>query len=240
MVGHAIIVSRLEKLRVLANLEFFLFQKNGTYSYKKSMLMNAAGYRRTNMLLVLVLMCLTGLYAQRMKMAETAFPGVQRFSLEGVNASTPFVSLDSAALTVFVFLSPECPLCKNYSLVLNALTKQFSNDVAFYGIVPGRAYSKSDVQKFIDDYTIRFPVWIDVQKELSSYVRATVTPEVVLLTKTGHLVYRGAIDDWVQALGQKKAKAQKHYLEEAISRRLQKKEVPVKQTTPIGCLINEF
>jgi hypothetical protein len=202
--------------------------------------MNAAGYRKTNMLLGLLLICFTGLRAQPLGMAETAFPTVQRFSMEKVNANKPFVSLDSATLNVFVFLSPECPLCKNYSLVLNRLTKKFSKEVAFYGIVPGRTYSKEDVQQFINEYTISFPVWIDLQKALSSYLKATVTPEVVMLTKTGQLVYRGAIDDWVQALGQKKAKAQKHYLEDAISRRLQKKEVPVKQTTPIGCLINEF
>jgi hypothetical protein len=54
------------------------------------------------------------------------------------------------------------------------------------------------------NYKLEIPVWIDLKKELSNYLQATVTPEVVLLNKKGELIYRGAIDDWVEKLGQKK------------------------------------
>jgi thioredoxin-related protein len=170
--------------------------------------------------------------------SPTAYP-LKKIALQN-NGKKGYIQVDQTPLTVLVFLSPECPLCKNYSLVLNTLHETFSSEVQFYGIVPGRTYSQKDVQRYVNDYKISFPVWIDREKQLSTVVRASVTPEVILLNKSGRLVYRGAIDDWVQALGQKKVKPQQHYLEEAITGYLQNKQVLVKQTSPIGCLINEF
>jgi thiol-disulfide isomerase/thioredoxin len=156
---------------------------------------------------------------------------------KGKNA---YIETDKTPISLLVFLSPECPLCKNYSLVLNTLYQKYNDSIRFYGIVPGRTYSEEEIQRFVDDYKIQFPVYTDLQKKLSNRVNATTTPEVVLLNQAGNIVYRGAIDDWVQALGQKKAKPEQHFLEDAVTQYLQNKPVSIKQTTPIGCLINEF
>ncbi|HET7897019.1 MAG TPA: redoxin family protein, partial [Flavisolibacter sp.] len=163
-----------------------------------------------------MLCCFTSLHAQEYGAIDAGYPKVQHIAVKASGTDT-FVRIDSATLQVFVFLSPECPLCKNYSLVLNTLQKKFGKKVQFAGIVPGRTYTDEDVQQFVKDYKVQFPVYIDLQKELSNYVKATTTPEVVLLNKSGGLVYRGAIDDWVQALGQNKAKPKQRYLEDAIS-----------------------
>ena len=170
--------------------------------------------------------------------ASAAKP-LQQIPLRAGSKKT-FIETDRSPLTAVVFLSPECPLCKNYSLTLNQLTKKHGSTVRFYGVVPGKTYSPEAVRQFVDDYKISFPVLIDSQKEFSTRVEATVTPEVVVFRQSGDVVYRGAIDDWVQALGKKKQKPEQHYLEDAIARYLQNKEVLVKQTRPIGCLINEF
>ena len=61
-----------------------------------------------------------------------------------------------------------------------------------------------------------------------------------MVNKSGKLIYRGAIDDWIEELGQKKIKAQQHYLQNAIIQYLQKEDIQLKQTRPVGCLINEF
>lgn len=189
---------------------------------------------------MLLLFSAASIKAQDVSYGPESFVDVQRMPLKKLNDSNTFVRFDTTPLHLFVFLSPECPLCKNYSLVLNTLQEKFSSNVRFYGIVPGRTYTEDEIQRFVDEYKIQFPVLQDRQKSLSNYVRATTTPEIVLLNQSGGLVYRGAIDDWVQALGQKKAKPQQHYLENAIIQYLEKKEVLVKQTKPIGCLINEF
>jgi thiol-disulfide isomerase/thioredoxin len=146
----------------------------------------------------------------------------------------------SSPLSVFVLLSPECPLCKNYSTVLNKINGQFSGDLSVYGIVPGKAYSAKEISKFIKDYKINFPVYVDSKKELTTYIEGTVTPEVILMNQQGEVIYRGAIDDWVSDLGKKKLIVSNEYLKTAIKQYLQNQTVSIKTVEPIGCLINEF
>ena len=146
----------------------------------------------------------------------------------------------SSPLNLFVLLSPECPLCKNYSTVLNKIREQFSNDVSVYGIVPGRTYSVKLVKEFAKDYKISFPIYIDPKKELTAYIKGKVTPEVILLNKSGDVIYRGAIDDWVSELGKKKLVVSNQYLKAAIEEYLQNRTISIKNVEPKGCLINEF
>jgi thiol-disulfide isomerase/thioredoxin len=146
----------------------------------------------------------------------------------------------SSPLSVFVLLSPECPLCKNYSTVLNKINGQFSGDLSVYGIVPGKAYSAKEISKFIKDYKINFPVYVDPKKELTTYIEGTVTPEVILMNQQGEVIYRGAIDDWVSDLGKKKLVVSNEYLKTAIKQYLQNQTVSIKSVEPLRCLINEF
>jgi len=146
----------------------------------------------------------------------------------------------TSPLTLFVLLSPECPLCKNYSAVLNKIKVQFSTELGVYGIVPGKAYSIKDVNEFVKDYKINFPIYIDSKKELTTYMGGKVTPEVILMTKQGDVIYRGAIDDWVSDLGKKKLIVSNEYLKTAIIEYLQNQTVSIKSVEPKGCLINEF
>ena len=146
----------------------------------------------------------------------------------------------TSPLNLFVLLSPDCPMCKNYSIVLNKINEQFQGDLGVYGIVPGKAYSVKEVNEFAKDYKINFPIFIDPRKELTSYVKGKVTPEVILMTKQGEVVYRGAIDDWVSDLGKKKLIVSNEYLKTAIKEYLQNQAVSIKSVEPKGCLINEF
>ena len=146
----------------------------------------------------------------------------------------------TSPLNLFVLLSPECPLCKNYSTVLNQIKEQFSRELGVYGIVPGKAYSIKDVNEFVKDYKINFPIYIDSKKQLTTYMGGKVTPEVILMTKQGEVIYRGAIDDWVSDLGKKKLVVSNEYLKTAIQEYLQNQTVSIKSVEPKGCLINEF
>lgn len=180
------------------------------------------------------------LKAQHFDDPALTFRKISSIPLQTLKGKETFIQKSNVSLYLFVFLSPECPLCKNYSTVLNTIEKKYGNKLQVYGLVPGATYTQKDLQTFSNDYKIAFPLLIDRQKAFSNYVQATVTPEVVLTDKVGTVVYRGAIDDWVQELGKKKIKPQQHYLVEAIEQYLLGEPVLVKQTTPKGCLINEF
>jgi len=141
---------------------------------------------------------------------------------------------------LYVFLSPECPLCRNYTRQLKELQSTFGHHIGIYGIVSGRAYTTAEVQQFVGEYSINFPVYIDPEKQLTDQLKATVTPEAVLIDASGKLIYRGAIDDWVEELGKQKITPQKMYLLDAMRSYLNNEPVMVAFSTPKGCLINEY
>jgi peroxiredoxin len=149
-----------------------------------------------------------------------------------------FLSLQSILL--FVFLSPECPLCKNYSPVLNTLAYQYGTSVKMIGIISGRTYSTSAVNAFAKKYKITFPLLIDKEKKLTNYLHATITPEVILLNSKCELLYKGAIDNRVKALGIQKGQATEYYLTDAITQYLQHTAIAIKRQPATGCLINDF
>jgi thiol-disulfide isomerase/thioredoxin len=141
---------------------------------------------------------------------------------------------------LFVFLSPECPLCKNYAPVLNRLYTDYDTVIRFFGIVPGRSYTVKEVNTYAAEYNIPFSLFVDKQKKLSQYLSARVTPEVVLMDDTGTVIYRGAIDDWVAGLGKKKLHTGVSYLQNALVQYLNDQPVLTKHVPPKGCLINDY
>lgn len=146
----------------------------------------------------------------------------------------------SQNLLLFIFLSPECPLCKNYAPVLDSLQRRYNGSIRLIGIVPGKTYSTTVIKAYARKYKVHFPLLIDPEKKLTAYLHAAVTPEVILLTPQFELVYRGGIDNRVKQLGVKSWKATENYLSDALSQYLQHTAAAVKRTKPIGCRINDF
>ncbi|MDN3655564.1 redoxin family protein [Ferruginibacter paludis] len=193
----------------------------------------------------LTILCLIfttySLHAQLTKDSLTIFNQVGSCDLTDISLQkNTVIHLDDKALSLFIFLSPECPLCQNYTKTINQLHEQFKDRVAVYGIVSGNAYSSKDVMAFQNKYLTTFNILIDTKLSLTRYLNATVTPQAILLDNKGNLIYTGAIDDWVQGLGKKKILASKHYVKNAIEQSLQPADVTIKKTKAYGCRINDY
>lgn len=150
------------------------------------------------------------------------------------------LSGDDKSLFLFVFLSPECPLCQNYTKTLNELQQKYDHQINLYGIIAGNAYSIDDVHAFEKKYQTTFKIFIDTKQKLTHYLQASVTPQAILLDKNKRLIYTGAIDDWVQPQNKKKLLVTQHYLQDAIEQSLQSVEVKIKKTKAYGCKINDY
>lgn len=179
--------------------------------------------------------------------AQTATVAVQQFSkfssIELFNVAKQKktgIAQENKSLTLFVFLSPECPLCQNYSKTLKELKAKFNRQVSFNGIIPGNAYTQEEVLAFENKYNTGFRLFIDQKKEFTSYLQAVATPQAILLDSKGNLIYTGAIDDWVQSLGKTKIKPSRNYLQDAIEQSLQSGEVKIRKTKAFGCKINDY
>jgi thiol-disulfide isomerase/thioredoxin len=173
------------------------------------------------------------LYAQLIASAGMTTAG----RLKDYNGKTFTVKPQGKAV-VYLFLSPECPLCKNYAPVLQTLQNKYP-EIQFYGIISGRTFTRADVADYARDYKISFPILMDSDKQVAGYLNATVTPEALLVGNNGKEYYRGLIDDWVTGLGTKRAKVTRKYLDQAIGNLLAGSEL-VAATKPIGCLISNY
>ena len=194
---------------------------------------------------ILKILCLIfsayGAQAQADKDSLISFGKTALFELTDVRQQRNIhILLDEKPLSLFIFLSPECPLCQNYTKTVNELQQKFKQQVNVYGIVPGNAYSIKEVVAFEKTYLTSFKILIDKQQQLTRYLKAAVTPQAILLDSKGNLMYTGAVDDWVQAPGKKKIQATKHYVEDAIEQTLKQAPVKIQKMKAFGCKINDY
>lgn len=153
---------------------------------------------------------------------------------------SPFAlsALQQTPLNLIFFLSPECPLCENYSLTIRTLREQTSTDsVAFYGVFSGTYFSPKTIQTYLDRYKPEVIPLLDADFQTKSILEANVTPEVFLIDAAGNILYSGSIDNWIPALGKKRTVITRHYLKAALQASLNGREVLVPHTRAIGCFI---
>ncbi len=139
---------------------------------------------------------------------------------------------------VLVYLSPECPLCKNYGPTLaEHVSNPDNNALKFVGIVSGSFYPSSQIRAYLQDYDLDMEVLLDPKFKLARTYNATTTPEVHVVDRDGALRYSGAIDNWAISLGKKRLEPTEFYLSDAIKNYLADQPIDPRKTTPVGCFI---
>ena len=128
--------------------------------------------------------------------------------------------------TTLVFSSPlpysvakfgDVLVIKNkYALPFGYTYDTYLKESDFIGIIPG-SFDNGDVIEFQKEYMPSFKLVKDSSLRLTNYLKGEVTPEVVVINiKTGALIYKGAIDDWVVSLGKTRNRISNFYLDVAI------------------------
>jgi len=139
---------------------------------------------------------------------------------------------------VFVFLDYECPLSQNYTNKINELAEKYKNqNIQFYSVFPNLNADNADVKMFRRKYKMEIPFIGDPEKKLTDYLSATITPEAFLVDSNKTILYSGRIDNWASALGVKRQITTSHDLDDAINNFINNKEIKIKKTEAVGCLI---
>lgn len=169
----------------------------------------------------------------------SSLPGQAQSSLSSWDGQPiSLSSLWEAEFTVFVFLSPECPLCENYSATLKTLRSEVDpTRVAFIGIFSGEWYSREEITGFLARYQPPVTPILDPAYQLQQHFSATVTPEVVVTNREGEVMYQGKIDNWIVSLGKKRTVVNQYYLRDALRSLLSGEQPVISNTEPIGCFI---
>jgi thiol-disulfide isomerase/thioredoxin len=193
------------------------------------------------LILLIIMQGLGGFCQENVAMGKRLFnkDSIVSFSVQLPNGRNTRLTLPSKKLLVISFLSPECPLCKNYSVKLVSLKKKYLKEADFIGIIPG-SFDNEEVIEFQKEYMPSFKLVKDTSLKLTNYLEGEITPEFMVINiKTGMLIYTGAIDDWVVSLGKTRNRISNFYLDMAINNFLNDKPA-IPFTKAVGCLINDF
>jgi thiol-disulfide isomerase/thioredoxin len=151
---------------------------------------------------------------------------------------TTLAGIAKSKATVLIFLSPECPLCKSYTLTLDSLNNKFKNSgISFCGVFPGKVYPIEEIRDFAKYFPVNFPLVLDTVYELTHLLNATVTPEAFVVANSGQTLYSGRIDNWAYEVSKKRQIITEHDLNDALNSIVNSIPIANTKTQAVGCFI---
>ncbi len=162
---------------------------------------------------------------------------ITEFSLVDTSGTkhTPADWQRSKAVVLF-FLGTECPVSNGYSPDMEALFAKYSpRGVACYGVHADPGVSAQQAATHAKDYRLTFPILLDPAQRLARMAGARVTPDAVVASPDGTVLYRGRIDDRYSLDGKRRDEPTTHELVDAIEAVLAGKTPTVRQTKAYGC-----
>ena len=140
-------------------------------------------------------------------------------------------------LLVVAFLGTECPLAKLYVPRLIELATRFkAQGVAFVGVDSNLQDSDQDLQAFVREQGISFPLLKDPDAAVADLFGAERTPEVFVLDQDRTVLYRGRVDDQY-GVGYRRPTATRADLAIALEELLAGRRVSEPLCAAVGCRI---
>lgn len=165
-----------------------------------------------------------------------SFETVSATSLDG----QPFdVSTSSHVATVLIFLLPDCPIANGYAPEITRLHQAYKDQgIRFVLVYSDRDITQEKVTAHRADYRHTSEAVIDTKLSLAKLTGATITPEAVVLSPKGAVLYRGRIDDRFPAYGKRREKPTTTELRDALDAMLAGKPIVVARSQAVGCFLD--
>jgi AhpC/TSA family len=139
---------------------------------------------------------------------------------------------------VLVFVLQDCPIANSYMPQLNRLHEQFEpRGVQMIVVESDPQITLEQARKHAEDFHIGLPVVIDSEHRWVRMAGATRTPEAVVFSPGGDILYRGRIDDQYVGFGKRRMQVTTHDLQDALEAILADRPVQNASAEAIGCYI---
>ena len=140
--------------------------------------------------------------------------------------------------TVLLFVATECPNANTYAPVIARLYRDFSlRGVQFLSVYSDPDDNAAAVEKHDAEYQIPYPALLDPGHTLALATGARSTPEAVILSRAGEILYRGRVDDRFVDFGKTRYRPAHEDLREALDQVLSGQPVKNPVTKVLGCAI---
>lgn len=139
---------------------------------------------------------------------------------------------------VLFFAAHDCPVSNSFLPEMSRVAEKYGpSGVAAFLIYAEPDLEPREASRHCREYAVRMPVAIDATLSLAAQVGVKVTPEAVVIARSGKVVYRGRIDDTFAALGRRRAEPSRRDLRDALDALLSGKAGPLLETPAVGCFI---
>ena len=136
-----------------------------------------------------------------------------------------------------IFISPYCPTANAFLPEINRIAAKYGDRVAFYLVQADPAVTVTDAARQVELYGISATVLLDAGQKLAKQVKATVTPEAVVLGAASRPLYQGRINDLYLNRTRKQPEPKTHDLVAALDAILAGQTVPAAVAKAVGCSI---
>lgn len=118
------------------------------------------------------------------------------FELKDSTGKTHTLDQYKNTIVVFDFCTLECPFSRGTDPSIIELAKDYGEKgVVFLGVDSNKDIGPEEIQSYIEETKIPYPILKDVRNVLADKVGARVTPEIFIMGKDGKLAYHGAPDN---------------------------------------------
>jgi thiol-disulfide isomerase/thioredoxin len=148
----------------------------------------------------------------------------------------PLDAAGKKAIVLF-FVSPFCSTTRPFMKEINAISADYVNKAAIALIHSDAEITLEVAFQHAEMEQVMARVLIDKAQQLAKHVGATTTPEAVILSPTGEVVYRGRINDLYLGPTKRQRAATTKDLREALDAVLADKPVSTPQEPAQGCKI---
>lgn len=141
-------------------------------------------------------------------------------------------------MAVFFFIAHDCPISNSYAPEISRIAADYSpKKYRFYVVYTEDDLKAKDAKKHATDYGFICPALLDPKHMLVKRLKATITPEAIVVGEDGKTRYQGRIDDRYIDFGKMRHQAGVHDLRLALDALSANKPVPAAHTKAIGCFI---
>jgi thiol-disulfide isomerase/thioredoxin len=185
---------------------------------------------RTSMKLIPLLLCLAlplGLFAAEPPLKLQGIDGKEHAPLEA----------EGKKAVLLFFVSPFCSTTRPFMPEINAIAKDYGDKVAVHLIHSDTEITPEVALQHADMSKVTASVLVDKEQSLAKQVKASITPEAVILSPTGEILYKGRINDLYLGPTKRQRAATTQDLRLALDAALSNQPIPSPQHEAQGCKI---
>jgi hypothetical protein len=189
------------------------------------------------LLSICVALLATGILPVQNATASACFtPWLPAVSVVDLNNKTHAIPDRTATATVIIFIAHDCPISCSLLPEVERIRKEYPT-IPFYVVYAEPGLTGAAARQHAKQYAIGSTCVTANWRNLVKLSHVTVTPEAVVVKKSGEVAYEGRINNKFAGLGVYRSAPTSNELRDALSEIYHGQTVRVPNTTPIGCTI---